>query len=82
MAKKNFKPSARNNNPNSNSMDISDTIVGAMTLYFTESGLVLIDNGNIMDIGLRVQILEAALHATKVVYENFNHRDENGILSS
>lgn len=80
MKNKNDKLSERKDDSNSTSMDIEDKIISAMTLYFTESGLVLIDNGNIVDVGLRMQILQAALQTTQADYENLYRTDENGFL--
>ena len=76
--KKSSTSSAQNNPSTSKSEEYTNTIIGAITLYYTDGGFVLIDHGNLLDVGLRVKILESALEIEKAEYDRFTKMDENG----
>lgn len=48
-------------NDNLKKQNDNENIVGYITLALTESGQLLIDHNNVLDVGLRIQMLNTAL---------------------
>lgn len=65
-------------NDNFEKQDYNKTIVGYITLALTESGEVLIDHDSIMDVGLRIQMLDVALEIEEQIQEDMLAKTPEG----
>lgn len=55
-----------------------DKIIGVISLALTESGQVLIDHNDIVDVGLRVQMLRVALDIEEQILGNMLKKTLDG----
>lgn len=60
----------------------SKNIIGYISLALTEDGEILIDHESILDVGIRIRMLEVALDIEDQIAENMFKRDSNGNFCS
>lgn len=65
-------------NDNLKKQNDNENIVGYITLALTESGQLLIDHNNVLDVGLRIQMLNTALEVEEQIQDTMIAKTPEG----